>query len=175
MRFVVAIHAERMRFLRWFWVLLLVVLTSCGLPVDLDERYGCVDVLLARIDRQLAVSAQECRASTGELLGAQAAEERLHRVTWTSVRDPEDFVSATVYRTAEDPMMQRAVTVQLARPELVRRYGPPTGELVVERERNRGELLWLLMPVLVVGWFASVVWALVRARRAGVVVLWLRR
>jgi hypothetical protein len=77
----------------------------------------------------MSISAVECHragsnGAPAELLGAQAAIDRLAEGAWRARLPAFDDVYATVYRAAEEPRVLVGYSRELTRDELVARWGP---------------------------------------------------
>lgn len=154
-------------------VLLAVAYLWVQLPDDdLARRVGCSSVTVQRInvgaDVLVVVHADGCRIPQGRAPTSVEVAQRLASTVWRSLELPVDAIRV------EQSGVVPGTTV-LTATELAQRFGPGPSGIVRPASDRRDDRIWLLLPIghLVAG--LTMVLAVRRMRRAGVVVLLFRR
>lgn len=146
--------------------------TSTG---DLDLRTGCSFVVAERImvgsDVVVDVQASDCRNPDGSLLPSDQAVDRLAQAVWQSLELRVNAIRVKLGGTAS----QSDATTTIPSEELTERFGQgPTG-VVWPVSDPPNESIWVALPIgyLALGFMMLLLAR--RLRRAGVVVVLLRR
>jgi hypothetical protein len=146
--------------------------TSSG---DLDLRTGCPFVVAQRAmvgsDVVMDVQASSCRNPDGVLLPSEQAVDRLAQAVWQSLELPVDAIHVEVSAPAFDGDGTATITSK----ELSERFGSGPSGVVWPVSDRPNEIIWVMLPI---GYLATGLVMLLfarRLRRAGVVVVLLRR
>lgn len=162
------------------FVLAVLVLAGCSTrPAssgDLDLRTGCSSVVAERINLGAQVvtdvHAVDCRDPNRRPLAHNLAVDRVAQAVWKWLELPVDAVHVTISVTGTSPDDSPSV---LTADELAARFGPgPSGVVWPVPERSN-ETIWVLLPVAYLATGLVMLLMVRRLRRAGVVVVLLRR
>lgn len=147
--------------------------TSSG---DLDRRTGCSLVVAERTaaGEQVVVDvrAADCRDANGMLLARDLAVDRVAQAVWQSLELPVDAVTVTVSEAGASP---EDVPATITGDELAERFGAgPSGAVWPVLDKS-DESIWVVLPVAYLAAGLAMALLVRRLRRAGVVVVLLRR
>lgn len=143
---------------------------------DLDRRSGCSLVVAERTqDRAQVVMdmhASGCRDQNGQLLERAQAVDRVAHAVWQSLELPVDAVRVSVSAPGALP---EGTPTTIARDDLTERFGRgPSGVVWPVRDRP-DETIWVVLPLAYLAAGVAMLLLVRGLRRAGVVVVLLRR
>lgn len=143
---------------------------------DLDRRSGCSLVVAERTQDHahvvMDVHASGCRDRNGQLLEPAQAVDRVAHAVWQSLELPVDAVRVSVSALEASP---HGTPMTMTRDELIERFGRgPSGVVWPVRDRS-DETIWVVLPLAYIAAGVTMLLLVRCLRRAGVVVVLLRR